>query len=111
MSYLRILKRLDEESHYQDTINLLAKFIEDVPQYNNDSWTTLADTYEDDRVNIKFILPSEEVRVIKVRYDFYNCGYVVNDGDERVAISHITGNPYLDMWTIYQEIVKMVSKC
>ena len=54
MSYLKILKRLDEESHYQDTINLLAKFIEDVPQYNNDSWTTLADTYEDDRINIKF---------------------------------------------------------
>lgn len=108
MSYVSILERLDEESRYKDTLRVLAEFIEETPQYNNESWTTLVDECQDDRILIEFILPSEEIRFVKVRYDFYDCGYEINDGDERAVVSHITGNPYLDMWAIYQEIRKMV---
>ena len=108
MSYLSILKRIDIESRYQDTLKLLAEFLEDTPQYNSESWTALVDAYQDDRIFIEFIPPSEEVRRVKVVYDFYDCGYEIYDGDERAVVSHITGNPYLDMWAIYQEIRKMV---
>ena len=110
MSYLSILERLDIESRYQDTLKLLAEFIEDTPQYNSESWTALVDAYRDDRIFIDFMFtpPSEEVRRVRVVYDFYDCGYKIYDGDERAVVSHITGNPYLDMWAIYQEIRKMV---
>lgn len=110
MDYMEILERVDEETRYEDTLSLVKEYLEGVPEYNNENYSTYVDGYQDGGLLIEFLLPDDKTKFIRVMYNFYSCSYEVTHNGG-YSIVRITGNPYLDMRAICREIERMVSKC
>lgn len=93
--YIYLEERVKEESRSQDTLKLLA-------DYYVSAFGATVDEYPPSR---KLFIHGK-YGDIKVSYDVFE-GYLIKTPYRDTTVTYITGNPYLDMMTLYREIASL----